>query len=134
MVKEMKPRISKRPIWSGAISIGLVNVSVELYAMIFDKSFSFRFLHKEDGQPLKYQRVCIKDDKIVPWEETAKGYEVSKGRFIVFERKELDAVRPESDQKIRIDKFVDYLSIDPVFFDRSYILAPNKDLEATVFS
>jgi DNA end-binding protein Ku len=130
MGKEMRPRVSKRPIWSGTVTIGLVNVPVELYTMIFDRSFSFRFLHKEDGQPLRYQRVCIKDDKIIPWEETAKGYEVGKGKFIVFDRKELDAVRPESDQRIRIDKFVDYLSIDPVYFDRSYVLAPDKNPEA----
>jgi DNA end-binding protein Ku len=130
MANELKGHVPKRPIWSGTITIGLVNVPVDLYTMIFDKSFSFRFLHKQDGQPLKYQRVCIKDDRVIPWEDTARGYEVSKGRFIVFDKKELDAVRPESDQRIRIAKFVDYFSIDPVYFERSYILTPNKNPEA----
>lgn len=102
---------------------------VKLYAMTFDKSVSFRFLHKTDGQPLKYERVCIKEDKVVPWEETTKGYEISKDQFIIFSKEELQAARPESDQRIRIDKFVDYLSVDPVYFERSYVLTPEKDSE-----
>jgi DNA end-binding protein Ku len=98
--------------------------------MTFDKAFSFRFLHKQDGQPLKYQKVCVKDNMVVPWEDTVRGYEVSKKHFIVFEKKELDAVRPQSSQKIRIDKFVDYFSIDPIYFERSYVLTPDESQEA----
>ena len=127
---EEMPRIPKRPIWTGSITIGLVNVPVKLYAMTFDKSVSFRFLHKTDGQPLKYERVCIKEDKVVPWEETTKGYEISRDQFIVFSKEELQAAKPESDRRIRIDKFVDYLSVDPVYFERSYALTPEKDPEA----
>ena len=127
---ERAPRISKRPIWTGSITIGLVNVPVKLYAMIFDKGVSFRFLHKMDGQPLKYERVCIKEDKVVPWQETTKGYEISEDQFIVFSKEELQAARPESDRRIRINKFVDYLSVDPIYFERSYALTPEKDSEA----
>jgi DNA end-binding protein Ku len=128
--KEKKPRIPKRPIWSGSITIGLVNVPVKLYAMTFDKGVSFRFLHKTDGQPLRYDRVCIKEDKVVPWEETAKGYEISKDQFIIFTKEELQAAKPESDSRIRIDKFVDYLSVDPVYFERSYALTPDGSSDA----
>ena len=117
-------------MWSGSVSIGLVNVPVKLFTMIYDKEMSFRFLHKEDGQPLKYERVCTKDGKVVPWEDIVKGYEVRKGQYVVFEKNELEAALPESNQKIRIDKFVDYLSIDPVYFDRSYLLAPDKSDDA----
>jgi DNA end-binding protein Ku len=130
MVKPAQPRISKRPIWSGRITIGLVNVPVKLFTMIFDKSISFRFLHKQDGQPLKYQRVCIKDDKVVPWEDTVKGYEVAKNEFLIFDKEELKAARPESDQRIRIDKFVDFLSVDPIYLDKSYVLTPDKSEDA----
>lgn len=128
--EEKKPRIPRRPIWSGSITIGLVNVPVKLYAMTFDKGVSFRFLHKTDGQPLRYERVCIKEDKVVPWEETAKGYEISKDQFIIFTKEELQAAKPESDRRIRIDKFVDYLSVDPVYFERSYALAPDGSSDA----
>jgi DNA end-binding protein Ku len=130
MVKPAQPRISKRPIWSGRITIGLVNVPVKLFTMIFDKSISFRFLHKQDGQPLKYERVCIKEDKVVPWEDTVKGYEVAKNEFLIFDKEELKAARPESDQRIRIDKFVDFLSVDPIYLDKSYVLTPDKSEDA----
>jgi len=129
-MSEIGTRISKRPFWSGAVTIGLVNVPVKLYTMTYDKAFSFRFLHKQDGQPLKYQKVCVKDNSVVPWEDTVRGYEVSKKHFIVFQKDELDAAKPQSSQKIRIDKFIDYFSIDPIYFEKSYILTPDKSQEA----
>ena len=121
---------SGRPIWSGSITIGLVNVPIKVYTMIRDKAFSFRLLHNEDGQPLKYERVCTKDNKVVDWKNTAKGYEIRKNEFIVFKKEELDAIRPESDQRIRLDKFISLLSIDPVYFEKSYILTPDGDTDA----
>jgi len=120
----------KRPIWTGTVTVGLVNVPVKLYSMIYDKGISFRFLHKADGQPLKYERICTKDEKIVPWKDVVKGYEVGKDKFIIFEKEELEAFKPESEQRIRIDKFVDRLSVDPTYFDREYILTPDKNNEA----
>lgn len=119
-----------RPFWSGAITIGLVNVPVRLHTMVRDHSFSFRLLHRKDGQPLKYDRVCSRDGLVIPWNETVKGYEVRKGEFLVFEPEELKAAMPESDRKIRIDKFVHYLSLDPVYFESSYILVPDRSEEA----
>jgi DNA end-binding protein Ku len=120
----------KGSIWSGTITIGLVNVPVKLRAMVYDRSVAFRFLHKTDGSPLKYQKVCLKEDKVIPWEDVVKGYEIRKNEFIVFTTEELKAARPESDQRIRIDKFIDYFSIDPVYFERSYILVPDKNSDA----
>lgn len=120
----------RRSIWSGSITIGLVNVPVKLYSMIYDKGISFHFLHKNDGQPLKYVKMCTKDDKIVPWNEVVRGYEVSKDEFITFEKSELDAMKPESDRRIRINKFVDYFSVDPIYFDRTYALMPDKSKDA----
>ena len=126
----LKAPVPKRPIWSGSLSIGLINVPVQLYPMIYDRSITFHFLHKTDGQPLKYERVCTKDGKIVPWDEVVKGYEVAKKEFIIFDKKELDAMKPESDRRIRIDKFIDYFSIDPIYFHTSYILMPDKSNDA----
>jgi DNA end-binding protein Ku len=123
-------RVSRRPIWTGSITIGLVNVPVKLYAMIYDRGVSFHFLHKVDDQPLKYEKVCTKDGRIVPWAEVAKGYEVAKNEYVVFDRQELEAVRPESDKRIRIDKFVDYFSVDPTYFYSSYVLMPDKSNDA----
>ena len=127
---EMKSPVPKRPIWSGSLSIGLINVPVKLYPMIYDRGIAFHFLHKTDGQPLRYERVCTKDGKIVPWDEVVKGYEVTKKEYVIFDKKELDAAKPESDRRIRVDKFVDYFSIDPIYFNTSYILMPDKSGDA----
>jgi len=125
-----KINVPRRPIWTGSLTIGLVNVPVKLYAMIYDRGISFRFLHKPDGQPLKYQKVCTKDEKVIPWEEVSKGYEVAKNEYVLFDKEELEAVKPESDKRIRLDKFVDYFSVDPLYFDRSYVLMPDKSSDA----
>jgi len=125
-VEKPRIRISRRPIWSGRLTIGLVNVPVKLQTMIYDKSVKFRFLHKADGSPLKYEKVCIKEGTPVAWQDIDKGYEVSKGQFVVFDKEELNAARTESDSRIRIDKFVNYLSTDPVYFERSFLLLPDK--------
>jgi DNA end-binding protein Ku len=129
-MEEQSTRIPKRPFWSGTVTIGLVSVPIKLYTMTFDKAFSFRFLHKQDGQPLKYQKVCVKENKVVPWEDTVKGYEVTKNHFVVFDKEELRAAEPQSSRKIRVDKFVDYLSVDPIYFEKSYVLTPDKSDEA----
>ena len=119
-----------RPFWSGSITIGLVNVPVRLHTMVRDHSVSFRLLHKADGQPLRYDRVCTKDDRVIPWTETVRGYEIRKGEYLIFEPEELKAIMPESSRKIRIEKFVFYLSLDPVYFETSYILTPDRSEEA----
>jgi DNA end-binding protein Ku len=128
--RQVSAPVPRRSIWSGSITIGLVNVPVKLFSMIYDRGVSFHFLHKTDGHPLKYVKMCTKDDKIVPWNEVAKGYEVSKNEYILFDKKELDAVKPESDRRIRISKFVDYFSVDPIYFDRTYALMPDKSKDA----
>lgn len=127
---EKEKKVPRRPIWTGSLAIGLVNVPVKLYPMIYDRGISFRFLHKTDGHPLKYQKVCTKDNKVIPWEEVAKGYEVTKNEYVIFDKEELEAVKPESDKRIRLDKFVDYFAVDPVYFDRSYALMPDKSADA----
>jgi len=120
----------RRSIWSGSVTIGLVNVPVKLYSMIYDRGIKFHFLHTVDGQPLKYVKMCTKDDKIVPWNEVVRGYEVSKNEYVTLDKKELDAAKPESDNRIRISKFVDYFSVDPIYFDKTYVLMPKKNKEA----
>ena len=119
-----------RSFWSGTISIGLVNVPVRLYTMIRDQSYSFHFIRKRDGCPLRYQRVCTYDDEIVEWGDVARGYEVRKGEYVTFTKEELDVIRPESDRRIRVDKFVHYLGVDPLYFQNNYILGPDKSGDA----
>ena len=77
-MKKTKAEPPSRSIWTGRISIGLVNVPVKLYTMIRDNAISFRFLHKHDGAPLKYQKICTLDEKVVAWKDIIKGYEINK--------------------------------------------------------
>jgi DNA end-binding protein Ku len=130
MASRVRSQIPSRPVWTGSITVGLVNVPVRLHTMVFDKGIKFRFLHKHDGQPLRYDKVCIEENKVVPWEEIVRGYEVRKGQFVIIDKEDLEAARPESDQRIRIDKFVDYMTIDPTYFERSYMLTPEKSDDA----
>jgi DNA end-binding protein Ku len=127
---KLKRKPSRRPMWTGSVTIGLINVPIKLYPMIYDRGVTFHFLHKPDNAPLRYEKVCTKDNKVVPWPEVVKGYEVSKNQYVVFDKEELDAVKPESDKRIRIDKFIDYLSVDPVYFYSSYALMPDKSNDA----
>ncbi len=126
----LKRAPSKRSMWSGSITIGLINVPVKLYAMVYDRGVTFHFLHKTDNAPLRYEKVCTKENKVVPWPEVVKGYEVSENEFVVFSKEELDSAKPESDRRIRIDKFIDYFSVDPVYFVSSYALMPDKSKDA----
>lgn len=122
----MKAEPPKRAIWTGNISIGLVNVPVKLFPMIYDKSFSFRLLHKTDGYPLNYRKVCLRDGLEVDKKDILKGYEIKKGEFVPITDEELKAFAPETDKRIRLDKFVPFSSIDPIYLEKSYILTPNK--------
>jgi DNA end-binding protein Ku len=122
--------LPRRAFWTGSISIGLVNIPVRVMVMVREHTVPFHLLHREDGQPIEYRRVCRRDNREVPWEEIVRGYEVRDGEYIVIEKEELEAVRPESDRKIRIDRFINVLSIDPVYYDRSYILVPDGSPEA----
>ena len=130
MSEEEKQPQTGRPIWSGTISLGLVNVPVRLYSMIRDKSYNFHFVRQKDTCPLRYQRVCTFDDQVVNWGDVARAFEVRKGEYIIFDKKELESLRPESDKRIRLEKFVNFFDIDPVYFDSSYILAPDKSRDA----
>jgi DNA end-binding protein Ku len=125
-LSDLQAEPSSRSIWSGRISIGLVNVPVKLYTMIKDQSFSFRFVRRGDACPLKYERVCTLDNEVVPWGDVGRAVEVRKGEYVVFTDEELSALRPESTRKIAIDRFVPLKQVDHVFFDTSYILAPDK--------
>jgi DNA end-binding protein Ku len=98
--------------------------------MIKDQSFSFKFVRYEDACPLKYERVCTLDNEIVPWSDVGRAIEVRKGEFVVFSKEELSALRPESNKKIKIDRFVRFDSVDRIFFDKNYILAPDKSADS----
>lgn len=105
-------------VWKGAISFGLVHVPVKMFSATEDKDISLRYIHKECGSPLSYVRKCPVCDKEVAWEEIGKGYEYEKGKFVLFDKEELDQLTDESSKSITILDFVDLTEIDPIYFQK----------------
>jgi len=115
-----------RPIWSGSISFGLVNVPVKLLTAVRQKEVHFNLLHKKDGARIKLKRFCTAEDKEVAYEDTDKGYEVSPGRYVALDRKELEKLDPKATRSIEITDFVELSEIDPIFYESTYHLVPDR--------
>jgi len=115
-----------RPIWSGSISFGLVSVPVKLFSATSQKEVRFHMLHDEDGGRIHQKRVCSIDGEEVPWEHIVKGYEISKGRYVTVTREELEAFSPRATKAIEIEDFVDLAQIDPIYYESTYYLVPDK--------
>ena len=114
-------------IWTGALSFGLVNIPVSLASAVrAAEKTSFRMLHKEDLTPIKYERVCPLDEEVVPWNDIVKGYEYSKGKYVVVTPEELAKVKTPSSKAVEMTDFVKSDEIDPRYFDTPYYLVPQK--------
>ncbi|MEF3303955.1 non-homologous end joining protein Ku [Paenibacillus sp. GYB003] len=110
-------------IWKGAISFGLVHVPVKMFSATEDKDISMKYIHKDCGTPLSYVRTCQHCEQAVEWENIARGYEYEPGRYVLFEKEELDSLS-EANKEIKILDFVDLKEIDPIYFQKTYYLAP----------
>ncbi len=115
-----------RPIWTGAISFGLVNVPVKLFSAVSQKEVHFHMLHDKDGARIKQKRVCSADGEEVPYEHIVKGYEVAKERYVAITKEELEAFDPKATSSIDIEDFVKLEEIDPIFYESTYHLVPDK--------
>jgi len=113
-------------IWKGSITFGLVSIPVELRSAVRTDNISFRMLHEEDLSPIKYERVCAADGEPVPWGEIVKGYEYTKGKFVVMSDEDFKSAALESSKVIDIIDFVKEQEIDPRFFETPYFLLPTK--------
>jgi len=115
-----------RPIWSGSISFGLVNVPIKMYNSIKKKTLHFHQLRQSDGCRIRLKRVCATDDSEVANEQIVKGYEISPEQYVVVSQAELDALSPKASRSIDIEDFVQLEQIDPIYFEHSYYLVPDK--------
>ena len=119
--------MAARSIASLTISFGLVSIPVKLYsATESDKVISFNLLHKTCGSRLKQQYLCIKEEIPVAREEMVKGYEFAKDQYVMFTPEEIKALEEAGTHSADITEFVPIESIDPVYFDKAYYLAPDK--------
>jgi DNA end-binding protein Ku len=113
-----------RTIWNGSISFGLVNIPIGLALATQRSDVAFRTLHRECGTPIKQKRWCPLHEREVEADELVKGWEVAKGEFVIVEEADLESVALQRSQAIDILRFVKLADVDPVFFDRTYYLAP----------
>jgi DNA end-binding protein Ku len=116
-----------RPIWKGAVSFGLVTIPVGLYRATEDKRPKFRQLRDSDHSPIKQKRVAENDGQEVSYENLVKGYEIDKGRYVVFTPEEVSEIMSRGGPgTVDVVQFVAQEEIDPVYYRSSYYLAPEK--------
>ena len=115
-----------RTIWNGSISFGLVNIPIGLALATQRSDVAFRTLHRECGTPIKQKRWCPFHERDVEPDELVKGWEVAKGEFVIVEESDLESVALQRSQSIEILRFVALEDVDPVYFDRTYYLAPSS--------
>src|SRR6266545_6526142 len=113
-----------RTIWNGSISFGLVSIPIGLALATKSSDVAFRTLHRECGTPIKQKRYCPLHERDVEADELVKGWEVAKGQFVMVEEADLESVAVQRSQSIEILRFVELAEVDPVYFDRTYYLAP----------
>jgi DNA end-binding protein Ku len=115
-----------RAIWTGSISFGLVNIPIRVYSATESRVISFNNLHKECGTPLVYKRWCPKCEKEVAYEDIEKGYKITKEKYVVIKKEDLEKLRLKTTKAIEIQEFVDASQIDPIFLEKSYYIVPEE--------
>lgn len=115
-----------RSMWKGAISFGLVNIPVKLYTATEKKDIKFNYLHSVCQTPVQYKKICPTCNKEVPMEEILRGYEYQKGKYVIIAEEDLENVPAMTTKAVEILDFVDLAEIDPLFYDKSYYLAPSE--------
>lgn len=119
--------MAARAFGSGTVSFGLVSIPIKLYATSKPGSnISFHMLHADCGTKLKQQYICPKDEEVVPRDKIVKGYEYSKGQYVMLSEEEIETLEAVSDNTIALGEFVPYDSVDPVYIEKSYYLGPDK--------
>jgi DNA end-binding protein Ku len=122
-----------RSIWTGSISFGLVNIPVKVFSAIREHDVHFHQLGP-DGARVHNKRVSEKSGREIDFNDIRKGYETSKGKYVVFERDELAKLAPASTKMVDIEDFVPLEEIDPIYFERTYHLAPANDTAAKSYA
>jgi DNA end-binding protein Ku len=116
-----------RSIWSGAISFGLVNIPVKLTSAVDSgEGLDFDMLSKKDMAPIRYARIDTKTGKEVAWKDIVKGFEYTKGKYVVVTDEDFKKASPEKSKTIDIMQFVKEEEIDPIFYEKPYYLVPDK--------
>jgi DNA end-binding protein Ku len=119
-----------RPIWKGSITFGLISIPVKLFSAVQEKSLKFNMLHDEEACPegggrIKLKRTCSACDQEAAWDDIVKGYEYTPGHYVTFSQEELRALDVDSIKAIDVVSFVPLTDIDPIYFNKTYYVAPD---------
>jgi DNA end-binding protein Ku len=115
-----------RNIWTGALSFGLIHIPVKLYTATKSRGLDFNFLRKTDLCPIGFARVCKTTGEEVAYKDIVRGYEYTKGDYIVLQDEDLKKVAPAKKQVIEVTEFVNEKEIDPIYFEKPYYLGPDR--------
>jgi len=118
-----------RPIWTGTLSFGLLNVPVSLMTGERRVDLHFRMLDARNKKPIRYERVNAETGAEVPWKDVVKAFEYDKGSYVVLEPEDIRSAAPESHESIDIESFVAHDALAPQFFEKPYYLVPGKKAE-----
>ncbi|KAG1459053.1 hypothetical protein G6F57_014581 [Rhizopus arrhizus] len=118
-----------RPIWTGTLSFGLLNVPVSLMSGERKVDLQFRMLDSRDRKPIRFERVNADTGAEVPWMDIVKAYEYDKGSYVVLEEGDIRSAAPESHEAVEVESFVDAAQIDPRYYEKPYLLVPGKKAE-----
>lgn len=119
-----------RSLWNGTIAFGVVRVPVKLYSAVEAKAIKFRERHVKDGAAIEHRRVCVLEEREVPYAEIVKGYPVGSDTYVVLSGKELRAADGPASHVIDIEHFVFSREIDPIYYDTVYYLGPTEVVQA----
>ncbi len=115
-----------KAIFAGSISFGLVNIPIKVYRAAQSKAISFNNLHKECHTPLIYKRWCPKCEKEVAYEDIEKGYKITKEKYVVISKEDIEKLKLKTTKMIEIQEFVDASQIDPLYLEKSYYVVPEE--------
>jgi DNA end-binding protein Ku len=118
-----------RPIWTGTLTFGLLNVPVSLMSGERKVDLHFRMLDARDKSPIRFERVNAETGEEVPWKDIVKAFEYDKGNYVVVEEEDLRSAAPESHESVEVETFVDAADIDIRYYEKPYILVPGKKAE-----
>lgn len=124
--KDKEAVLCVHTMWKGSISFGLVSIPVKMFAATEEKDLRFRYLHKACNTPIRYVKRCPQCNQDVAEDEIVRGFEIEQGRFVILSDDDFASIQPEKSQAIEILDFVQLSDIDPLFFHKSYFLAPEK--------
>ncbi|MFD0738894.1 Ku protein [Lysobacter koreensis] len=118
-----------RPIWTGSLSFGLLNIPIQLMPGERRTDISFRMLDSRTKDPVRYERVNAETGEEVPWKEIVKAYQYDKDSYVVLEAADIAAAASENTETIALDAFVEQAAISPAYLEKPYLLVPGKRAE-----